>query len=313
VVRASVIIPARNAQATLGRTLACLAGQQTEVRFETIVVDDGSQDATAAVAEAAPGRVRVLRQRAEGPAAARNLGVAESRGEALAFCDADCYPEAGWLEAGVRALESFELVQGRVVPEPGVPLGPYDRSLWIESEVGLWETANLFVSRAFFDRAGGFEDWLRPVAGKAMAEDVWFGWRVKRLGARAGFCAEALAHHAVFPRSPKEYVLERRRLLHFPELVAKMPELRRTFLHRRLFLNERTAALDAALAALAVAALTRRPWPLMAALPYAGLVRRRARGQARPVAEVAAVDVLADLVGAAGLARGSAASRTPVL
>lgn len=308
-----MIIPARNAEATLGRTLACLARQQTEVSFETIVVDDGSEDATAAVAEAACGQVRVLRQQAAGPAAARNRGVMESRGAALAFCDADCYPAAEWLEAGISALRACDLVQGKVVPEPDVPIGPYDRSLWIERDVGLWETANLFVSRAFFDRAGGFEDWLRPVAGKAMAEDVWFGWRVKRLGARSVFCVEALAHHAVFGRSPGEYLAERRRLRHFPEMVAKMPELRRTFLHRRLFLNERTAALDAALVALAAAALARRPLPLIAALPYAGLVSRRARGQSRPVAEVAAVDVLADLTGVAGLVRGSVASRSPVL
>lgn len=308
-----MIIPARNAQSTLGRTLACLAAQQTELGFETIVVDDGSEDATAAVAEAAPGEVRVLRQEAQGPAAARNRAVAEARGEALAFCDADCYPAAGWLEAGARALESYGLVQGKVVPEPGISIGAYDRSLWIESEVGLWETANLFVSRASFDAVGGFQEWLRPVSGKAMAEDVWFGWRVKRLGVRSGFCAAALAHHAVFRRSPKEYVLERRRLRHFPEMVAKMPELRRAFLHRRLFLNQRTAALDAALTGLAAAGLARRPWPLVAALPYAALVSRRARGQSRSMAEVAAVEVLADLNGAAALVRGSVASRSPVL
>lgn len=312
-VRASVIVPARDAQATLGRTLACLARQRTEVGFETIVVDDGSDDATAAVAAAAEGRVRVLRQQATGPAAARNRGVAESRGEVLAFCDADCYPASGWLDAGVRALRSSDLVQGKVAPEPGVPIGPYDRSLWIESEVGLWETANLFVTRAFFDRAGGFEDWLHPVVGKAMAEDVWFGWRVKRLGARSSFSAAALAHHAVFRRSPREYVLERRRLRHFPEMVARMPELRSAFLHRRLFLNRRTAALDAAVVSLVAAALARRGWPLCAALPYAGIVSRHARGRSRPVAEVAAVEILADLIGAAGLARGSVATRTPVL
>ena len=306
-VRASVIIPARNAQATLGRTLACLAGQQTEVSFETIVVDDGSQDATAAVAEAAPGRVRVLRQRAEGPAAARNLGVAESGGSALAFCDADCYPAADWLEAGVRALESYDLVQGRVVPEPGVPIGPYDRSLWIESEVGLWETANLFVSRAFFDRAGGFEDWLRPVAGKAMAEDVWFGWRVSRLGLHAAFAEDALVHHAVFRRSAAEYVGERRRLRHFPEMARKMPELRSRLFFARIFLSRRSAAADAAALGTIAAAALGSPWPLLAATPYARMV---GRGRGR---REAAAEVLADLVGMGALARGSAEARRPLL
>ncbi len=308
-----MIIPARDAQSTLGRTLECLSAQRADFDFETIVVDDGSRDATAAVAREAPGDVRVVSQAGAGPAAARNRGVAESRGEALAFCDADCYPEPGWLEAGVRALEGSAMVQGRVLPEPGVAVGPYDRTLWIEGEVGLWETANLFVRRDAFDRVGGFEDWLRPVAGKAMAEDVWFGWRVKRLGETSAFCPEALAHHAVFPRGAREYVAERRRLRHFPEMVAKMPELRAAFLHRRLFLNERTAALDCALVGALAAARLRRPWPLLLGLAYARRVRSRARGHAVPAAEVAAADVAGDLVGALALARGSVAARTPVL
>jgi hypothetical protein len=83
--------------------------------------------------------------------------VAESSGTALAFCDADCYPTKGWLAAGVRALEHAELVQGKVVPEPEVAMGPFDRSLWVTSSVGLWETANLFVTRDLFERVGGFE------------------------------------------------------------------------------------------------------------------------------------------------------------
>ena len=123
---------------------------------------------------------------------------------ALAFCDADCFPEKGWLSAGVRALEGAELVQGRVLPDPGAEMGPFDRSLWIGKEVGLWETANLFVTRALFDRVGGFEDWPRVAEGKAMAEDVWFGWRAKRSGARSSFCPEALAYHAPATKDPFE-------------------------------------------------------------------------------------------------------------
>jgi glycosyltransferase involved in cell wall biosynthesis len=298
-----VIVPARNAEATLPRTLAALAAQAGAPAFEVIVVDDGSSDSTARVAEEAG--AKVLRQAAAGPAEARNRGVAASSGAVLAFCDADCFPAPGWLAAGVSALDRADLVQGHVRPDPDAELGPFDRSLWITYEVGLWETANLFVTRALFERAGGFEDWLRPVAGKAMAEDVWFGWRAKRAGARSAFCPEALAHHAVFPRPLREYVLERRRLRHFPEMAARMPELRDAFLHRRWFLNRRTLALDLALAGTAAALLTRSPLPLAAWIPYAHGARRPAR--------VAAVDLAADLVGAWALARGSARSGAAVM
>ena len=166
-----------------------------------IVVDDGSQDATAAIARAAPGPVTVITQAARGPAAARNLGVSHAHGDRLAFCDADVYPHPGWLAAGARALTDHALVQGRVTPDPGAERGPFDRSLHIDGAVGLWETANLFVTRALFERVGGFQTWIAPRRGKALAEDVWFGHRALRAGARAAFCAEALADHAVFPRA----------------------------------------------------------------------------------------------------------------
>src|SRR4051794_12374586 len=212
---ASVVVPARDAEATLPRTLEALARQDLDRPYEVIVVDDGSSDRTAEVARAAPGPVRVLTQAAEGPAQARNRGVAATSGNALAFCDADVFPTPGWLRAGLKALESAELVQGQVLPDPDAPLGPFDRTLWVTHESGLWETANLFATRELFDRIGGFEEWIRPEIGKAMFEDAWFGWRAKRAGAPSTFCADALAHHAVFPRDWSEYVAERRRLRYF--------------------------------------------------------------------------------------------------
>jgi glycosyltransferase involved in cell wall biosynthesis len=311
--RASVIVPARDAEATLPRTLEALAEQDLREPYEVLVVDDGSTDGTASAARSARGPVRVLEQPASGPAAARNLGVAHSAGGALAFCDADVYPTRSWLREGLAALDSADLVQGRVVPDPSVEVGPFDRTLWIEFEVGLYETANLFVTREAFDRAGGFEEWLRPAIGKAMAEDVWFGWRARRNGARTAFAPAALAHHHVFARDWREYAGERRRLCYFPAMAAKMPELRDAFFYRRLFLNRRSAALDLALAGAVAAAVLRSPLPALAAAPYGRMVAARARAFGRRAAAVAAADVAADLVGLAGLAQGSARYRSPLL
>lgn len=308
--RASVIVPARDAEATLERTLRCLVDQDAGFDYEVIVVDDGSVDGTPELVPRFGRDVRLVRGDGTGPAAARNLGVASCSGAMLAFCDADCFPTRGWLAAGLEALGEAELVQGRVLPEPGVAIGPYDRTLWVTHEVGLWETANLFVTRPAFDSVGGFEDWLRPVAGKAMAEDVWFGWRTKRQGAASSFCEAALVHHAVFPRSRRAYVAERRRLRHFPEIVARMPELRGAFLHRRVFLNRRTEALAAAVAGVLLAAALRRTLPLIALLPYGRLAARRAASHG---AGTAAVDAAADLLGAWALLSGSVTARTPVL
>jgi glycosyltransferase involved in cell wall biosynthesis len=313
---ASVIVPARNARATLPRTLAALARQDYSGEYEVIVVDDGSTDDTAELARRAPGPVTVVEQPALGPAQARNRGVARASAPLLAFCDADVFPTDGWLRTGIAELARSELVQGRVIPDPSAPLGPFDRTIWITSAAGLWETANLFVTRELFDRIGGFEEWLRPRSGKALSEDVWFGHRALRAGARHAFCAQALAHHAVFERDWRGYVGERRRLRYFPAMASKMPELRDAFLYRRIFLTRRSASFDLALAATAVALARRCPPALAATVPYLRTIRA---GASRPApggpgrAAVAAADACADLVGLAALLYGSAHYRSLVL
>lgn len=87
----SVVVPAYNATRTLDATLAS-ARAQTHASLEILVVDDGSKDDTAAVAErhaAADGRVRVLRKRNGGVSDARNHGVRASRGAFIAPLDSD--------------------------------------------------------------------------------------------------------------------------------------------------------------------------------------------------------------------------------
>ena len=310
---ASVIVPARDAESTLPRALDALSRQDFGGSYEVVVVDDGSRDRTVEVARAAPGPVTVIEQAASGPATARNRGVAEAGGRTLAFCDADCFPTPGWLGAGTAALRSADLVQGCVLPDPTVPLGPFDRTLWVTFEAGLYETANLFVTRATFDRLGGFEEWLRVELGKAMFEDTWFGWRARRAGARTAFSTEALVHHAVFSRGRRDYVAERRRLRYFPAVAQKVPELRRGFFYRRVFLSRRTAALDVAVAGSLAALTVRSPLPLLAWAPYAQMLLRRARTHGRRWPGVAAAELAADLVGLASLAHGSARYRSPLL
>lgn len=303
----SVVVPARDAAATLPALLAALSAQ-AQTGFEVLLVDDGSTDATAAIARAHPG-VRLLQGEGRGPGAARNLGLEHAKAPVVAFTDADCVPAPGWLASGLAALERADLVQGRV--EPAGPCGPWDRTVTVPRLSTLFETANLFARTDAVLAAGGFEPWLRPRGGKELGEDVWLGWRLQRAGARVAFAPDALVRHAVFPRSPAAFVRERARLRFFPAMVRRIPELRGALLWRGLFLNRRQATFDLALVGLVAA--RRRHLLLLLAAPYARELWRSARGAGkRGAPRVAAVHLAADAVGTAALLFGSVRERTPV-
>jgi glycosyltransferase involved in cell wall biosynthesis len=314
-VHASIIIPARNAAATLPATLAALAAQDDPPRHEVIVVDDGSTDGTQALAQDAATAVRLLATAGGvGPGAARNIGAAAAQAPLLVFTDADCEPEPDWLARIVRAARQADLVQGKVLPPPGVPVGPFDRFVAVVSEYGLYQTANLAIARDLFERAGRFRPIVRPKRSKELGEDAWLAWRARRLGARVLFEPGAVVRHAVFRRGPLGYVGEQARVTWFPELVRHMPELREAFLYRRWFLAERTAHFDLAIAGAAAALATRRALPLAAALPYARTLEAQSRGWGRRrQPEVAAAQVAADFVRLGALTWGSVRSRSAVL
>jgi glycosyltransferase involved in cell wall biosynthesis len=103
----SVIVPAYNASATIERTLRSIM-VQTYAHLEIIVVDDGSNDHTAAIVERVgreDPRIILLRQPNEGVAAARNLGVAHANGEFIAPIDADDIWHARKIEKQIAVME----------------------------------------------------------------------------------------------------------------------------------------------------------------------------------------------------------------
>lgn len=307
----SVIVPARDAAGTLPETLAGLAGQTSAAEFEVIVVDDGSRDATAAIARSAAVVDRVVTTPGVGPAGARNAGAAAASAPRLAFLDADCRPVPGWLDAGRAALDSYDLVLGETRARPDRALGPFDRSLWVTGPSPLFESANLFVRRELVDRVGGFESWLVPRRGIELGEDVWFGWSAVRAGARVGHCREALAHHEVYPRGAAAFALERWRLRFFPAMAGRIPELRQAAFYRRYFLTPRSARFDAAVAGVLAARVSGR-WPFaVSALPYARVLfadLREPHGAIKAWGRAAA-----DAVTFVALLAGSARARTLLL
>jgi len=102
-VRISVIIPAYNVEAFLGEAIESVLNQTHPVD-EVIVVDDGSTDRTADIAESFGTPVYVLRQDNAGPSAARNHALDHAAGDFIAFLDADDLWEPQKLERQIAYL-----------------------------------------------------------------------------------------------------------------------------------------------------------------------------------------------------------------
>jgi glycosyltransferase involved in cell wall biosynthesis len=310
----SVVIPVYNSLATIDATLQGVAAQSLGRPYEVIAVDGGSTDGTRERLLAAGPAVTVLHNPEREPASSRNLGAASARADVIAFTDSDCAPEPEWLEEGLRALDGADIVQGRVIPLPGQ--GPFDRSLAVSGEYGLYETANLFVRREVFQRAGGFQlvPGLDLRLGTHFGEDAYFVWRAKRQGARTTFASEAIVRHAVFPRGIEGVLRETVRRRYFPQLVREIPELRRHFLYRGVFLGPGALRADLAAVGLLAAAASRRPQALLLVLPYGAGRWREARGYPRRVRpRLLAGRVAEDGVGLVAVLWGSLRARTLVL
>jgi glycosyltransferase involved in cell wall biosynthesis len=177
--RVSIVIPARDEAANLGRTLAAVFAQAPPgVELEVIVADDGSTDGTAALAVSAGARVLPLGLRGGAglggsPGAARNRGAAAATGDPIVFLDADCEPAPGWLDAILAAHRAGERVVGGSLDIPAdmpatARCDHYCGSYHVHpgraaGHVPNHPPANLSVRRAVFLSTSGFTE-RQPVA-----------------------------------------------------------------------------------------------------------------------------------------------------
>lgn len=125
----SVILPAYNAQAYIAQAVTSVLSQDYP-HIELLVIDDGSTDGTAKHPALRDPRVRVFTQTNAGPAAARNLGLANAQGELIAFIDADDLWLPGKLRTQVAYLQSH--------PEISIVFGGFAR--WLAEVNGHFET-----------------------------------------------------------------------------------------------------------------------------------------------------------------------------
>ncbi len=210
----SVVIPAYNAEATLGRAIDSVLAQTFD-DFELIVVDDGSTDRTLEAARGRSDRVQVVHSPHLGPGEARNRGAAVARGRYLAWQDADdvWYPTK--LARQVELAESdddLEFITGnyRYMDQTGRWLGKgFQRNPWLMARIAesshrgcivfgrddvpmfvrhsFGATITMMLKRTLFERIGGFCNWL------TVAEDVHLALRAVAASNKFGAVCEPVA------------------------------------------------------------------------------------------------------------------------
>ncbi len=105
----SVIIPCYNASLSIQRCLDSVLSQSFAAH-EVIVIDDGSEDASAQIINNYGKPVRYIRQENKGQGAARNAGLLAATGDYIAFLDSDDYWQPGFLSACVQFLDEHDEV-----------------------------------------------------------------------------------------------------------------------------------------------------------------------------------------------------------
>ena len=205
----AVIIPCYNAALSLPACLRGLASQ--DYPAEIIVVDDASTDSTRTLLTWYPEVAVVTHADNQGPAAARNTGVAASQSDLLVFLDADCVVrDPAWLSKLVRAHQEWPGVIGGAVQGMGRGLiaradgychwftnVPHSRPRIVSrssrpSRLQLSRhlvTAHLAMTRTTFMQIGPFNPMLRT------GEDVEFCERAIARGMTLRFAPEIIVHH----------------------------------------------------------------------------------------------------------------------
>jgi glycosyltransferase involved in cell wall biosynthesis len=204
----TVVVPAYNAAGVLGKCLQHLAEQDyPKDRYEVVVVDDGSTDATPEVVTEARRRLalqlRYVRQANAGLAAARNAGARAARFPVLLFLDPDMWSTPQLIRAHARHYHDRRrvAVQGTRLLHPAAKVTPFMQTKELLPDLTPRRRLRLSpyhtVMSNFSVRAddlwavGGFDEGFRGYGW----EDIEMGFRLHRAGVELHWEPEAFAWH----------------------------------------------------------------------------------------------------------------------
>jgi hypothetical protein len=187
----SVVVPAYNAEETLAATLHS-ALQQSLPPLEVLVVDDGSTDRTAAIAETFGPSVRLIRQQNYGPGAARNAGIRVACGTWIGLLDAD----DTWMPTKLECQLALDIdpliaIIACLSDKPGQICPPeigFDE-LWKNN---LLVNSTVLLRRAAWRQIGGFDEARELIS----VEDYNLWLRIAAAGWRILTLQKVLTHYA---------------------------------------------------------------------------------------------------------------------
>lgn len=195
----TIVIAVDNGATTIAACVSSLlAVRYPRERLEVVVVDNGSTDGTLERLRAFGDDIRVLHEPTRGASAARNCGIRGARGELIAFTDADCVVEPGWLAALVAPLGDslVGVVGGPILSRAGgnriEQFGEviHDQHRAIENEHPPYVASGNWASRRdVLVGVGLFDDGLRR------AQDVDLAWRILQSGHRLVYAPDAIVRH----------------------------------------------------------------------------------------------------------------------
>lgn len=293
----SVIIPAYNAEAYVARAIESVLAQ-THPAHEIFVIDDGSRDATAAVAGRFGPPVVVLRKPNGGPASARNHGARLATGEWLALLDADDWWFPGKLAAQLACDTSprIGLIHSLIDQERNAVPDRLDfAALWRRNWIG---NSSVLIRRSAFLALGGFDEARELIS----VEDYNLWLRLAAADWQVVTCRQALVHYTAgigissnaerFLRASLYNVaaLERRLGLPARQAQRKRADIRATFGRKALYERRLDTARSLLRQALLTAPSPRHAYYLLyllaALLPRPVLdLKRSARRLRRPATE----------------------------
>lgn len=117
----TIIVPVYNAETTINKCVDSIL-QQTLTDFELLLIDDGSTDKSGNICDeyaTKDSRIRVFHKTNGGVSSARNLGLDNTKGEWITFCDSDDYVEPDWLDIFISNCKGYDLVIQGFIGEGG--------------------------------------------------------------------------------------------------------------------------------------------------------------------------------------------------